>query len=153
MSEVDSTLLTIARWKYIVVSDLCQAFYRIPLSKGMKYCHVVTPCKGVRVYTRCAMGIPGSETALEELMCRVLGDLLQEGCIAKIADDLYCGGDTPQELIMNWRKVLFTLDRCNLRLSPEKTVVLSCLHHHSWLDMMPRLYSCFTASCSCSGVV
>ena len=37
-----------------------------------------------------------SETALEELMCRVLGDLLQEGVVAKLADDLYCGGNSPQ---------------------------------------------------------
>ena len=124
MPDVDSTLLKIACWKYIVVSHLSKAFYQIHFSKdSMKYCGVVTPFKGVRVYTRCALGIPGSETALEELMCHVLGDLLQEGCVAKIADDLYCGGDTPQELLMNWRKVLSALDRCNLRLSPEKTVV------------------------------
>ncbi|XP_068706826.1 uncharacterized protein [Montipora foliosa] len=124
MPDVDSTLLKIACWKYIVVSDLSQAFYQIPLAKNsMKYCGVVTPFKGVRVYTRCAMGIPGSETALEELMCRVLGDLLQEGCVAKIADDLYCGGNSHQELLSNWRKVLSALDRCNLRLSPAKTII------------------------------
>ena len=39
----------------------------------MKYCGVATPFRGVRVYTRSPMGMPGSETALEELMCRVLG--------------------------------------------------------------------------------
>ena len=124
MPDVDSTLLKIACWKYIIVSDLSQAFYQIPLAKNsMKYCGVVTPFKGVRVYTRCAMGIPGSETALEELMCRVLGDLLQEGCVAKIADDLYCGGNSHQELLTNWRKVLTALDRCDLRLSPAKTII------------------------------
>ena len=124
MPDVDSTLLKIACWKYIIVSDLSQAFYQIPLAKNsMKYCGVVTPFKGVRVYTRCAIGIPGSETALEELMCRVLGDLLQEGCVAKMADDLYCGANTHQELLTNWRKVLSALDRCNLRLSPDKTII------------------------------
>ena len=123
MPDVDSTLLKIAYWKYIIVSDLSQAFYQIPLAKNsMKYCGVVTPFKGVRVYRRCAMGIPGSETALEELMCRVLGDLLQEGCVAKIADDLYCGGNSHQELLTNWRKVLTALDR-DLRLSPAKTII------------------------------
>lgn len=86
----------------------------------MKYCGVVTPCKGVRVYTHCAMGISGSETALEELMCRVLGDLLHEGCVA---DDLYCGGSTHQELLTNWQKVPSALDRCNLHLSPTKTII------------------------------
>ena len=94
MPEVDSTLLKIASWKYIIVSGLSQVFYQIPLAKkSMEYCGMVTPFKSVRVYTRCAMGIPGSETALEELMSHVLGDL-QEGCVAKIANNLYCGGNT-----------------------------------------------------------
>ena len=124
MPDVDSTLRTIAPWKYIIKSDLTSAFYQIPLSKdSMKYCGVVTPFKGVRVYTRSAMGMPGSETALEELMCRVLGDCIQDGIVAKLADDLYCGGDTPDELYANWKRILEALDKSNLRLSPTKTVV------------------------------
>ena len=86
----------------------------------MKYCGVATPFKGVRVYKRSAMGMPGSETALEELMCLVLGQLLQEGSVVKIADDLYCGGNNPQELIQNWKKLLY---RCDLHLSASKTVI------------------------------
>ena len=69
------------------------------------------------------MGMPGSETALEEMMCRVLGDLIQEGCVTKLADDLYFGGDSPETLLSNWRRVLESLDRCNLRLSPTKTII------------------------------
>ena len=53
----------------------------------MKYCGVVIPFRGVRVYARSAMCMPGSETALEELMCRVLGHLIEEGIAAKITDD------------------------------------------------------------------
>lgn len=124
MPDVDSTLRNIARWKYVIVSDLTRAFYQIPLSKAsMKYCGVATPFRGVRVYTRSAMGMPGSETALEELMCRVLGDFLQDGFVTKIADDLYCGGDSPEELYTNWSKVLQALDNCNLRLSATKTII------------------------------
>lgn len=44
----------------------------------MKYCGVATPYKGIRVYTRSAMGMPGSETVLEELMSQVLGELIQD---------------------------------------------------------------------------
>ena len=77
MPDVDSTLRTIAPWKYIIKSDLTRAFYQLPLSKAsMKYCGVATQFRGIRVYTRSAMGMPGSETALEELMCRILGDFL-----------------------------------------------------------------------------
>ena len=103
----DSTLRRIAQWSHIIVTDLTSAFYQIPLAKeSMKYCGVATPFKGVRVYVRSAMGMAGSETALEEVMCRVLGPLLQDGSVAKIADDLYCGGNTPQELPHNWRRVI-----------------------------------------------
>jgi hypothetical protein len=92
----------------------------------MKYCGVATPFRGIRAYTRCAMGMPGSETALEELMCRVLGDCLQDGIAAKLADDLYCGADSPEALLENWRRILQALQKCNLHLSPSKTII--CPH-------------------------
>ena len=124
MPDVDTTLRTIAPWRYLIKTDLTRAFYQIPLSQSsLKYCGVATPFRGIRVYTRSAMGMPGSETALEEMMCRVLGDFIQEGFVAKLADDLYCGGDSPEALLTNWRRVLEALDRCSLRLSPSKTVI------------------------------
>ncbi|KAK3096607.1 hypothetical protein FSP39_001634 [Pinctada imbricata] len=124
MPDVDSTLRKIAQWKYIAISDLTKSFYQIPLSNdSMKYCGVVTPFRGVRVYVRSAMGMPGSEVALEELTCRVLGDLVQEGIVAKVADDLYCGGSTPEELLRNLDRVLKALRRCDLNLSASKTVI------------------------------
>ena len=60
------------------------------------------------------MGMPVSETELEELMCRVLGDLLQDGIVTKLADDLYCGGSTPEELLSNWTKVLQALQKSDM---------------------------------------
>ena len=124
MPNVETTLRQIACWKYIIATDLLQSFYQIPLSKdSMKFCGITTPFKGIRVYTRCAMGMPGSETVLEELMSRVLGDLIQEGHVAKVADDLYCGGNTVDELMKNWYCVLEALQRNNLRLSAIKTVI------------------------------
>ena len=69
------------------------------------------------------MGMAGLETALEEVMCRVLGSLLHDGSVAEIADDLYCGGNTPWELLHNWKRVLQALHKCNLRLSAHKTII------------------------------
>ena len=124
MPDVDSTLRHIVQWKYLIATDLTSAFYQKPLAReSMKYCGVTTPYRGVRVYTRTAMGMPGSETALEELMCRVLGDHLTAGIVAKIADDLYCGGNTPEELLLNWSLVLQALHKSGLHLSASKTVI------------------------------
>ena len=68
------------------------------------------------------MEMPGSETALEELMCRVLGDLLGKGVVAKLAEDLHCGGNTVDELYTtgNWSFMPCTnaiYDYLHLRLS------------------------------------
>ena len=124
MPDVDSTLRKIGQWKYLIASDLTSAFYQIPLSSAsLKYCGIVTPFKGIRTYARCAMGMPGSETALEELMCRILGELLQEGIVAKLADDLYCGANCPEDLLKNWARVLEVIQKAGLRLSPSKTII------------------------------
>jgi hypothetical protein len=48
MPSVDKVLRDIAGWKYIIVSDLLQSFYQIPLAKSsMKFCGVATPYKGI----------------------------------------------------------------------------------------------------------
>ena len=60
------------------------------------------------VYAMC-YGHAGLKTALEELMCRVLGDHLQAGYLAKLADDLYCRGNSPEELLANWTSVMLLL--------------------------------------------
>ena len=124
MPDVDSTLRKIAQWKHIATTDLSNAFYKISLSReSMRYCGVFTPFRGVRVYARSAMGMPGSETALEELLCRILGDLLQEGSVAKLADDIYCGGNTIVELQQNVKRLLQCFANSGLRLSATKTTI------------------------------
>ena len=89
----------------------------------MKYCGVATPFRGIRVHTRSAMGMPGSETALEEMMGRVPLDRLQDGTVAELADDLSCGGNIIDELFSNWERVLQAIQKCNSRLSPTKTII------------------------------
>ena len=102
MPTVDQTLRTIANWKYIIHTDLRDAFYQIPLDRdSMKWCATPTPFKGLRVYTVSAQGMPGSSETLEEMMCAVLGPLIQEGSVAKIADDLYVGGEDIPSLFRN----------------------------------------------------
>lgn len=70
-----------------------------------------------------SQGMPGSETALEELTCRVLGDLLEEDIVVKLADDLYCGADTPEQLVVKFFEGSAARNRCDLKLSASKTVI------------------------------
>ena len=56
-------------------------------------------------------------------MFRVLGNCIQDGIVAKLADDLYCGGNTLVELLSNWKRVLDALQKSNLKLSSAKTII------------------------------
>ena len=68
------------------------------------------------------MGMPGAPEVLNELLARILGDLIQEGSVIVMTDDLYIGGDTVGELLINWSKVLHRMQQNNISLSPTKTV-------------------------------
>ena len=87
-------------------------------------------------------------------MCRVLGDLLEKGVVAKLADDLYCGGNTVDELVENWRQVLQALSKSGLRLSasktvicPQKTVILGWIWSNGTLCASPHSIATLS-SCS-----
>ena len=89
----------------------------------MQYVGTVTPFKGLRVYTRPPMGLPGSGEYLQELLSRVLGTELQEGFVMVNADDMYVGGNDISELLSNWSKVLEKMHLNNLKLNGVKTVI------------------------------
>ena len=105
MPNVDSTLHHISQWKYIIKTDLTSAFYQIPFVPGLDEVlwHYHTLQERLGVYVWSAMGMQGTETALKEHMCRIFGIFLQEGKVVKITDDLYCGANTKQELLQNWK--------------------------------------------------
>ena len=114
----------IGAWKYLIKCDLTKSFYQIRVTKAsMPFLGIVTPYKGVRVYTRCAMGMPGSSEILQELTSRVLGDLVQDGNVAVIYDDIFSGANTIEEVIRIWEIVLERLRNNNLSLSAPKTVI------------------------------
>ena len=61
VTSCDNVLHFLAQWRYIIKTDMIKQFYQLPMLKSsMKYLGVVTPFKGLRVYTRAAMGMPGS---------------------------------------------------------------------------------------------
>lgn len=129
VTTCESVLRFLAKWKYVIKTDMTKQFYQMLLKRSsMKYCGVVTPYKGIRVYTRAVMGLPGSSEHLDELTSRVFGDIIHEGSAAKIADDLYVGADTVDGLLSAWERVLQKFQDNNLRLSARKTVVcpVSC---------------------------
>ena len=62
------------------------------------------------------MRMPGSSEHLQELTSRVFGDFMQEGFLIMIADDLFVGEDSVNDLANNCSCVLQYMKGCNLTL-------------------------------------
>ena len=123
MPSVDDTLRTIANWKYVKTTDLKDSFYQIPLDKNsMKWCATPTPFRGLRCYLVASQGMPDSSEVLEELLCTIFGDMIQKGLVAKIADDIYVGSNTIEELF-DRLKVLQLIEENGLKLKAAKTQI------------------------------
>ena len=48
---------------------------------------------------------------------------MMKGWVVKLADDLYVGADSAEELLPRWREVLRLLEKNGLKLNPKKTVI------------------------------
>ena len=60
-TSCNDVLRRISSWEFLIQCDLTKSFFQIPVTKeSMQFLGTVTPFKGVRVYTRSAMGMPGS---------------------------------------------------------------------------------------------
>ena len=89
-TSCNDVLRRISSWEFLIQCDLTKSFFQISVTKeSMQFLETVTPFKGVRVYTRSAMGMPGSSETLQELISRVLSDFIHEGFVVTIADDIY----------------------------------------------------------------
>ena len=107
--------------KYLIFADLYESFFQNLLDKkDWGYMAINSPFKGLRVYTRSTQGLLNQDEELSQLLYKVLGDLIMEGIVLKIADDLIVGGNTIDQAIKNWESVLNKLSLANLKLSPSK---------------------------------
>ena len=75
------------------------------------------------LYTRAAMGMPGSKVALKELTSLLFGQLQRDNVLSILMDDIYIGANTLDELQTNWRKLLTICMKANIRLSPTKVTI------------------------------
>ena len=107
--------------KYAIYADLYESFFQNHLNKkDWGYMAINSPYKGLRVYTRSTQGLLNQDEELSQLLFKVLGTELMNGICMKIADDLIVGGNTVDEAINNWNKILDKLSQANLKLSPGK---------------------------------
>ena len=121
-SHVEHAIHQIGQYREMIIADLKDSYFQVLLNKeSAKYLGVLTPYTGTYVYSRSVMGLPGSEAALEELLSRIFGDLIREGKLVKVADDLFIGAGNVGDLAVIWKEVLRRLALNGLKLSLNKT--------------------------------
>ena len=84
------------------------------------YLGIMTPFRGIKIITRAGQGLLNSDFELDQLLFKILGDLIADGVCMAARDDVTVGGNTIDEAISNWEKVLTRVRECNLKLSPQK---------------------------------
>ena len=68
------------------------------------------------------MGLRNISEYLDEILSRVLVDLIAEQILVKTADDLLIGANTRDELFSNYIEILQCLQENNLCLAVNRTV-------------------------------
>jgi len=53
---------------------------------------------------------------MDELLSKIIGPVIQMGIAARMADDLYIGGETPDKTAENHMKVLEKLEQANIKI-------------------------------------
>ena len=114
----------LGRWKYIITIDLFQGFFQNILHpQDGQWLGISSPFGGLRYFKRSAQGLIGQSEELDELLTKVLGPEMKLGFTARIADDLYVGGSSPEEAADNYEKVIHKLHAANLKISADKTKI------------------------------
>ena len=72
---------------------------------------------------RGSQGRKNESEQLDEWLCQVMGDLIQEGKVLKLHDDIRVGGKTVDEALQNYRQMLQRLSHHNIKLHPKKTKI------------------------------
>ena len=95
---------------------------------GMKredcaYLGVQHPFKGVMVYTVEPQGLRNAGENSFEKLGRMLGDMMQEGKAARMADAVHALGNTVDELYDNLKEILSRAKQAGLTFKPSKLII------------------------------
>ena len=100
--------------------DATQGFFHVPLSDKSKMLTAMLTPYGTYIFNYLPMGCSCSGDLFEECVNELFSDLIEQGPMTNIADDILCFGANEQEHDLN---VIKFLDRCvevDMHLNPRK---------------------------------
>ena len=124
LPTVEEAFRKIGKWKYIIVTDLKHWHWQIPLHKNsMRFFGTNTPFGGERIYLRQPMGYLNATENADRVIQRVLQPIVSEGKAARIADNLFTGGNEPEEALDNFNTILALCENSGITLKAQKTMI------------------------------
>ena len=116
----------LATWKYLGELDFADMYWQLRFNletmrekRQLEYLCIRT-VGGVLAYARGPNGLLGMDAVTDELTDKLLGDLVLEGKVVKLADNVYFGAETIQELHSIFHEIMKRCDLANLRIKPAK---------------------------------
>ena len=126
LNKLEDTLRIVGAHEYVITSDLTDSFWqRHVKSDKLPYFAFHSPFKGTYIFLRSCQGFLNQSEGLEEMVSCVLSKFITEGWCRVHADNIYIMGDTMEETIQNWQKLLTVMLKNNLKLAPHKTFCFS----------------------------
>ena len=125
VTKPEKIFASVASWKYMAEIDAKDCYFQIPLrangrhKKLLAYMCIKTAL-GTLCFTRAAMGLLGMDVFQDEMMQRVFGDLILQGKLVTLADNIYFGADTLEGLAAIFEEVLSRCESADLRIKPSK---------------------------------
>ena len=125
VTKPEQIFASVASWKYMAEIDAKDCYFQIPLQtdkrhkKKLAYMCIKTAF-GTLCFTRAAMGLLGMDVFQNEMMQHMFGDLILEGKLITLADNIYFGADTLEGLSALLEEILSRCEAADIRIKPSK---------------------------------
>ena len=120
---------SLASWKVIGELDFRDCYWQIPFKDETekdkyKLGHLcIRTAMGTLCYSRAPMGLLGMDAFQGELTDMLFGDLVVQGKVIKLADNVYFGADNIEDLTNLFDIILSRCAAADLRIKPNKVVL------------------------------
>ena len=126
LNKLEDTLRIVGAHEFVITSDLTDSFWQRHVKRDkLPYFAFHSPFKGTYVFLRSCQGFLNQSEGLEEMVSCILSDFTSAGWCRVHADNIYVLGNTMEETISNWQRVLDSMLKNNLKLAPHKTFCFS----------------------------
>ena len=117
---------SLSNWKVLAELDFRDFYWQLRFNletaadrRQLEYLCIRT-AGGTLAYARGPNGLLGMDAVCDELTDKILGDMVLQGKVAKLADNIYFGAETIEGLHNIFREILRRCWISNLRIKPSK---------------------------------